>query len=183
MITFSVLLIVCVGLLAFALLLAAASYRRGFDEAASLAELTDEDTVLDGQLLKRVEALIAPTSEDRVHVSRAQAVCQESADLLDHVADLLDCGKLAFTVALPTASRSKKREALRLAAALKLAQEQAHGLASLVYDRSSEMRRVKVAHQRGTLRVSLYEHQALSAENACKPIREGGGINISPEVG
>lgn len=103
-------------------------------------------------------------------LSRAQAVCREAADLLDYTADLIDSGKLTVT---PTGRL--KAERLR-------AVQQANGLASLLFDRSSEMRRVKVVPHRGTLRVSLYEHRVLNEDTVGGPLAEAGPVPTSEKV-
>jgi len=146
---------------------------------ASIDHLPDPTSIWNREgLMKRVEDYLAFLAEDakevganRSSVSRAQAVTREAADLLDYIADLIDSGKVVVT---PTGSlRAEKKRAV----------EQANGLASLCFDRSSEMRRVKIIPHRGTLRVSLYEHRVLN-EDTCGDGRlpDGTKVPVSERV-
>jgi hypothetical protein len=145
---------------------------------ASIEHLPDPTAIWnrDG-LLSRVEEYLGflaneakDTGVDRASMSRAQAVVREAADLLDYAADLIDSGKI---VVVPAGKL--KRDRLR-------AEQQANGLASLLFDRSSEMRRVKVVQHRGTLRVSLYEHRVLNEDTCGGPLAEAEVIPTSEKV-
>lgn len=114
-------------------------YRIEVAQEQALEKLADIESYLEK---------LVPEPVEEATVKRAQAIVHEAADLLDNVSELIDSGTLVFKGRATSETRQKT-----------------NGYASLLFDRSSELRRVKVAPHRGTLRVSLYEHRVLNADS------------------